>query len=797
MKFYSFEDIRAAADCAAFAKDVFGCRIAGGRCAAIWRGGDNPEAVAIDREKWYDHVEKTGGGIIELAAIRFDGNTQQAQAFLGEYYGLQPRMETGPQPAKDSRYDQLIRQGYKEVARYGYHDLDGNLVHFASRLEHPEKQKEFLQGTPAGWGLKNVATILYNLQGITDLPWCCIVEGEKTADALIAEGIPATTCCGGAKKWHSGYAETFKGKHVAVLPDNDDPGYEHANIIAASLVGIAAEVRIVPTSEAPKGDAYNYLIDEGHSADELIQLIGEAACIGVEIMDEVVVPEPESPEIRAAKMANQVPFRNFIPIKHQDDAKQKRRNAKPEIERKPRLISEMIDDCHHRFLGFPRKVGEQLFDHDRDSGRICYLYKSSELFAWIGRKSKQRTEWTRGDACVTKDEIFAGLAAAAIRYEAISLVPDWPKRCDVYYAHKRLPPACPDRSRFTALLDSFAPATAADRTMLKAFLIAPLWYIYGIPKPSWIIDSEDGAGTGKSTLAEIAAHLYCGEPIRTNRQELRMGVQELIKRVVSSHGRQQRILLVDNVTGQFSCPELADLITAQSISGRAPYGHGEETRPNNLVFVITSNTANVDNDIADRSYYINVRRPSRSPDWKPAIMAYVDKHRFEIVADIIAMLEAGAGFQADPHTRFPEFETSILQAVCDDLNEYEEAINHLKTCKSDTSVEEEQAKVIEDAIRERLAEIGLHPDQHTVFIRTPVLEHWLDQVLDRYSYQGGLIQHVRNLAKMRQLEKVDPKIRRFPFHGEGRRSGIMWNWGEVENPKTLALTSKKEVQVLL
>jgi len=74
VKFYKFEDIRAVGNCAEFAQNIYNAKITGGRCAAIWRGGDNAEAVVIDRVQWFDHVQKVGGGIIELAAHKFDGD---------------------------------------------------------------------------------------------------------------------------------------------------------------------------------------------------------------------------------------------------------------------------------------------------------------------------------------------------------------------------------------------------------------------------------------------------------------------------------------------------------------------------------------------------------------------------------------------------------------------------------------------------------------------------------------------------------------------------------------------------
>ena len=795
MKFFDFKSIKSAGDCAEFAKAKFGATVKGGRCNAAWRGGDGITNVSIDKEQWYDHVQERGGGIIELAAHLFNGDTQQTQEFLGEYYNLTPKMQTGPQPPKDSRYDSLIRQGYQEVKRYGYHDIEGVLIHFVSRLEHPTLKKQFCQGRPDGWGLNGTKPILYNLAAISESDWCCIVEGEKNADILIENGVPATTCCGGAKKWKKEYSETLRGKSVAILPDNDAPGREHGQIIATSLIGIAKDIIIVETSMAEKGDVYDYLTTEGHDIGELYTLMADADPLAPASANDAMI---SAASLKTAKTFNTVPFRNFIPVKRESDGKKKRRRTQgDDVDKRPRLIQEMIDDCHRRFVGFPRKVGEELFDHDRDSQLIVNIYKASELFAWIGRKSKQRVEWTRGDAYVTKDELLSGLSAAGIKYEAISHVPDWPKRSDVYYAHDPIPPPCPQRSRFEHLVSSFAVASDADKTFLRAFLIAPLWYIYGIPKPSWIIDSEDGAGTGKSTIAEIVAYLYKGEPVRTNRQELRMGIQELIKRLISSHGRQQRIVLVDNVVGQFSCPELADLITGQSISGRAPYGRGEETRPNNCVFVITANTATVDNDIADRSYYINVRRPPRDPVWKSDILAYIDKNRFEIVADIISILDTPDRFRSAPHTRFPEFETQILQAVCSDQAEYDAAIDHISTARADTNAEDEQAQTIDDTIRERLCALGIHPDHETVFIKTKVMELWMGDVLDRASYSGHLSQHVRNLAKMQLLPMIDSKTKRWPNNGESRRSGFMWNRNAESMTKILTLKGKNEVEMTL
>jgi putative DNA primase/helicase len=63
-----------------------------------------------------------------------------------------------------------------------------------------------------------------------------IVEGEKDADRLNSLGYVATCNYDGAGgKWHPHYTEALRGAEVVIIADNDDPGYAHAEKIAAAL----------------------------------------------------------------------------------------------------------------------------------------------------------------------------------------------------------------------------------------------------------------------------------------------------------------------------------------------------------------------------------------------------------------------------------------------------------------------------------------------------------------------------------------------------------------------------------
>ena len=100
-----------------------------------------------------------------------------------------------------------------------------------------------------------------------------IVEGEKDADRAANIGIVATTCAMGAGKWRPEYNEHFRGRSVYIVPDNDDPGREHAQQVAQALHGIAKGIKVVELPGVPeKGDLSDWL-DQGGTKAELAELV--------------------------------------------------------------------------------------------------------------------------------------------------------------------------------------------------------------------------------------------------------------------------------------------------------------------------------------------------------------------------------------------------------------------------------------------------------------------------------------------------------------------------------------------
>lgn len=104
-----------------------------------------------------------------------------------------------------------------------------------------------------------------------------VVEGEKCADRLWDEGIPATCNPMGAGKWPEEFADIFDGADVIILPDNDEPGRKHRDLVGRRLKPTAGRVRILDLPGLPeKGDSWDWQ-EAGGSAETLYTLVEKQA----------------------------------------------------------------------------------------------------------------------------------------------------------------------------------------------------------------------------------------------------------------------------------------------------------------------------------------------------------------------------------------------------------------------------------------------------------------------------------------------------------------------------------------
>jgi hypothetical protein len=800
---YDFDDVRRAISAERVAELFGGCRIVNHRCAAIWRNGDNPESVQFNDDGTFkDHKTGEHGGPMALLALIRGISIQEAAEELGDRYCPQLARETTtrrtrkarpamvitapalvtpiepgdvPPPAEipqdlppmpppaATKYDQLIADGWQVVREYPYTEADGTWCYTVMRLEK-DGEKTFLQKTPDGWGLKGVRRILYNLPEVVKASEVWIVEGEKDVETLRDRNIVATTNSGGAEHWEESFSSELRGKDIIICMDNDDKGRAHVMAICRSVFPVAASVKLICPSGESKGDVTDYLQGGIHTVADLR---GIAAAVPLWKPER---PGVVTPEMKAeAKELNKKPFKNFRIIEATKPGE------KETIE--PLALNTMLAEFFRRFLQFPYRLGlDTLFDHDKDTREIETIPNDDALFAWISRKSGQNYQWMSDNrrGFISKKEFFNAIKQTAKRFEMVSYVPNYPEQPNIYYTYPPLPPPSEKYICFRRLCDFFAPAADWHRAMIRTLFAAPLWYRQMFGRPSWIIDSSEGKGVGKTTLIEILSHLYMCEPLDISVEQVFRHYEEIIKRLVSEGGRKTRIVLLDNLTVDLSCGQFASLITKSSITGRAPYSSGEDTRPNNLTYCITSNSAQVDDDLVSRSFFISLRRPEANGNWKRDILDYIDKNRWQIFSDIIDIIQRHHPYDTPPKTRYPEFEQEVMQPMCGDPVTYQQVLENMQQAKEAANIEQDRANQITDGIRWKLAEVNnsMQPANRCYWIQSDVFKKWAHEILGMQVTAPT----VRNYARNGLTRNFDPLLERFPTSTADplRRSGIMW-----------------------
>jgi KaiC/GvpD/RAD55 family RecA-like ATPase len=214
-------------------------------------GSNGSVAVEIKGDKvgkWYDHEQKIGGNMRDL--VRIKGGFPDPESWIRQHLG-ESRQATQRRIAKIYDYRERGELRYQVVR----HEPKG----FRQRRPKPG----------GGWihnlsGVRRIPYLLDELRASPAGSLVCICEGEKDVDNLFRLGLTATCNSEGAGKWRSHFAQEFRHRDVAIFPDNDDAGRDHALMVAANLAAMARSVRIVALPGLPlKGDVSDFLTGGG------------------------------------------------------------------------------------------------------------------------------------------------------------------------------------------------------------------------------------------------------------------------------------------------------------------------------------------------------------------------------------------------------------------------------------------------------------------------------------------------------------------------------------------------------
>lgn len=268
-------------------------------------GRQGSKSVDVKTGQFYDHEQNEGGGVLwaisTYAGRKIEGGDAVEWMRENGYYIEDNRAPTpAAQPA--SRTDaagnwlpQRVPDHGKLTKTYDYLDASGSLSYQVCRYDwsvdpsvNPKgHDKTFVQRRPDSnkrhgwdWSTKGMTWLPYRLpeliEDIRNGFEIFIVEGEKKVDMLREIGVPATCNHGGAGKFPESLVEWFKGAKVIILPDNDQAGQDHANLIARRLTGTARSIRTLDLPGLPPKGGVDDWLPAGGDADQLYRLAGHA-----------------------------------------------------------------------------------------------------------------------------------------------------------------------------------------------------------------------------------------------------------------------------------------------------------------------------------------------------------------------------------------------------------------------------------------------------------------------------------------------------------------------------------------
>lgn len=320
--------------------------------------------------------------------------------------------------------------------------------------------------------------------------------------------------------------------------------------------------------------------------------------------------------------------------------------------------------------GWPKVVGDTLFVQQQQRGvwKVRYLSKTDDLFAWMAEVADVR--WTEA-ACMckeskaprtpaTKGEFLRHLQATSPdRFVAVSELPHEPPMSGYHYLPLELPDATGEH--LEELVSSFNAATEHDRSLMLACLLTMFWGGTPGTRPGFIFDAES-PGSGKSATVEAITGIAGGAHVVTDPEQ---PWTETTKQMMSSSAAGSRAIVFDNVRKIVEGQAIESAITSPCLSGWRVYV-GLLTRPNDVTVIVTANGAQASQDMATRLVRICVGRPIAGKDWVTWAKKFVEDHRLEIIADVLAVLRGArradrakmigdrfSGWQADILARIP------------------------------------------------------------------------------------------------------------------------------------------------
>lgn len=227
------------------------------------------------RGLWFDFATELGGDVFDAWALSRGLSTKddfpRVLEEVRQWCGVAPPLGHGG--SRRAARAQPVDELGPYTAAWDYQAADGALIARVYRYD-PPSGKEFRPWDVRArmWRAPDPRP-LYGQPVMATARQVVLVEGEKCAQALIGQGIVATTAMNGARApidktdW-----SPLRGKDVLIWPDRDLPGWDYAEEAARACVAIGARtvsILVPPQDKPDKWDAADAL-EEGFDCQAFI-----------------------------------------------------------------------------------------------------------------------------------------------------------------------------------------------------------------------------------------------------------------------------------------------------------------------------------------------------------------------------------------------------------------------------------------------------------------------------------------------------------------------------------------------
>lgn len=566
---------------------------------------------------------------------------------------------------------------YEAVASWPYHGPTGEEVGRVYRFENPEEGRASKQYRPiyrdgAGWRIGDPPTgfPLYHLPAVRECHGrVFVVEGEKAADILIELGLTATTSAHGAKSAHKADWSPLSGFDVFLLADNDPPrpdgtstGMDYVETAAQCLRDLKppANPHLLELPDLPpKGDAV-----------EFVEARRKAGKTDGEIREEIEMLAASAPEyepsVKKGNPEKSLP-KVFLPggarnIRITDAA-----TALGKLFSEVETLFERGDSVVQ--VRMDSEVGAVL-EPVRPEALTSIFESVADLYT-TRKKPDSVVEVPRNCSKVSAEFIVSCSAfierlpqlrlltrcPVLVEYEdQLVTISGYHRPTGIYAVGGAVEEVSLNDARHLLddMLQDFRFASPSDRSRALAGLITPALIHGGLLGARAPLDLGEAneSQTGKGYRARLNAAVYNDTPRTITQRHGGVGSVEESFSVALIQG--DAFISLDNIRGKLESPAIESALTEDSFLARAPYSSPTTVDMRRITVMLTSNRAELTQDLANRSSPVLLRKQPEGYAFKSYpgganILEHVQQNQGRYLGAIFAV--ARAWWEAGcPHT---------------------------------------------------------------------------------------------------------------------------------------------------